>query len=59
MDFQGEIKWLTKKPNGQHRKPSENQKLIGILGEYQFTSLEEGLRITVEWFKANVKAVRK
>ena len=59
MEFDGDIKWLSEKPNGQYRKPSENQKLISILNEYKFTPLEEGLKLTIEWFKANTNKIRK
>jgi len=59
MEFTGEIKWLTDKPNGQHRKPSSNAKLLSIIGEYNFTTLEKGLQNSINWFKLNYPNVRK
>ncbi len=59
MDFNGEIKWLTDKPNGQHRKPSSNKKLLSIIGEYNFTTLEIGLKNTINWFILNHDKIRK
>jgi GDP-L-fucose synthase len=59
MEFDGEIKWLIDKPNGQHRKPSSNQKLLSIIGEYNFTTLEIGLKKTIEWFILNHDKIRK
>lgn len=59
MEFTGEVKWLDDKPDGQFRKPSSNQKLINIIGEYNFTTLEKGLQNTINWFKLNYPNVRK
>ena len=59
MGFKGKVKWLTDKPNGQHRKPSSNAKLLSIIGEYNFTTLEKGLKESIEWFILNYPKVRK
>jgi len=59
MGFDGEVKWLTDKPNGQHRKPSSNAKLLSIIGDYEFTTLEKGLQESIEWFILNYPKVRK
>ena len=59
MGFKGKVKWLTDKPNGQYRKPSSNAKLLSIIGEYEFTTLEKGLKESIEWFILNYPKVRK
>ena len=59
MGFKGKVKWLTDKPNGQHRKPSSNAKLLSIIGEYNFTTLEKGLKESIEWFILKYPNVRK
>jgi GDP-L-fucose synthase len=59
MEFEGEVKWLELKPNGQYRKPSSNAKLLSIIGEYNFTTLEIGLKNTIEWFILNHTKIRK
>jgi len=59
MEFEGEVKWLLDKPNGQHRKPSSNKKLLEIIGDYNFTTLEIGLKKTIDWFKLNYETIRK
>jgi GDP-L-fucose synthase len=59
MGFKGKVKWLTNKPNGQHRKPSSNAKLLNIIGDYEFTTLEKGLKESIEWFILNYPNVRK
>jgi GDP-L-fucose synthase len=59
MEFTGEVIWLSDKPNGQLRKPSSNKKLLSVIGEYNFTTLEIGLKNTIDWFKLNYKTARK
>ena len=59
MEFKGEVKWLTDKPDGQFRKPSSNQRLIDIIGNYNFIPLEIGLKETIDWFNENCEAIRK
>ena len=59
MEFNGEVVWLEDKPDGQFRKPSSNQKLLSIIGDYNFTPLEQGLKSTIEWFNENYNEVRK
>lgn len=69
MNFEGEIKWLTDKPNGQYRKPSSITKLEQILDEKfvdedgrcdaKMTNLWDGLTKTIEWFENNYPNVRK
>lgn len=59
VGFEGEVKWLSDKPNGQYRKPSSNQRLKSIIGEYNFTTLEIGLKKAVDFFILNYPNVRK
>lgn len=58
MEFRGKVVWLSDKPDGQFRKPSSNQKLLSIIGEYNFTPLEVGLRDTIKWFNQNYNVAR-
>ena len=59
VEFEGEVVWLSDKPDGQFRKPSSNKRLLSIIGDYNFTPLEEGLKTTIEWFNENYETVRK
>ncbi len=43
------------KLDGQYRKDASNQKLLNLLGNYKFTSLEEGLIKTFEWYAKNIE----
>ena len=39
-----EITYDGTKPDGQYRKDVDSSKLLGVLGDFKFTSLEEGIR---------------
>jgi GDP-L-fucose synthase len=58
MNFKGDIIWDSTKPDGQFRKPSDNSPLQALFPGLKFTSLDEGIRQTVEWFKQEYPNVR-
>jgi len=63
VGFKGDIIWDPTKPEGQHRKPSDPGPLIDkiikpFLPDFKFTSLEEGIKDTVDWFEANYDTAR-
>tara|TARA_R110000772_G_scaffold109958_1_gene213361 strand:- start:21 stop:950 length:930 start_codon:yes stop_codon:yes gene_type:complete len=59
MEFEGEIIWDNSKPDGQFRKPSSNAKIKKYLPDFEFTSLRDGLKETIEWFNKNYPNIRK
>jgi len=59
LRFKGKLIWLTDKPDGQHRKPSDNSKLKKYLPDFEYTPLYKGLQKTIEWFEANYPNIRK
>ena len=53
------IKWDTKKPNGQLRKPSSSEKLANLGYDCnKFTDLRPGLKQTIKWFKEKYPKIR-
>jgi len=58
MKFTGQIVYDTSKSDGQYRKVASNAKLRKFLPDYKFTSIEDGLRETCEWFEANYEKTR-
>lgn len=52
--FEGKIVWDTSKPNGQPRRRLDTSRAKAMFGFEAQTSLEEGLRRTVEWYKSIV-----
>lgn len=45
--------------DGQYKKTADNSKLLKLHGEYNFVSIEEGIKKSVEWFKLNYHTCRK
>jgi GDP-L-fucose synthase len=52
--FEGKIVWDTSKPNGQPRRRLDTRRAKAMFGFEAQTSLEEGLRRTIEWYKSRV-----
>jgi GDP-L-fucose synthase len=59
FEFKGKVIFDNSKPDGQFRKPSDNSKLKSYLPNFKFTSIEEGIKETVYWFKENYDRARK
>jgi len=49
----------TNLPDGQHKKPADNERLIRYINDFKFTPLEVGLRDTMDWFVKNYDKARK
>lgn len=58
MNFKNNIIFDKTKPDGQYRKPSDNSKLKSYLPDYKFTSFEDGIKKTIEWFEQNYPNIR-
>lgn len=59
MKYDGEIRWNTQMPSGQHRKPSSNQKLLDLGWDKKwYTSLEKGLTKTCKWVMLKYPDIR-
>ena len=59
FEFEGQVIWMSEKPDGQYRKPSDNSKLKELFPDYQFKPFKQGIKETVEWFIKNYKQIRK
>jgi GDP-L-fucose synthase len=51
--FDGKIEWDTLKPDGQVRRYYDMSKFEKDIGYVPSTSLEEGLKKTIEWYRVN------
>ena len=59
VGFSGEIVWDTSKPMGQHRKPSDNSKLIELGWKKEnYTDLKKALTETYKWVILNYPNLR-
>jgi GDP-L-fucose synthase len=56
--FSGNIKWLTDKPEGQDRRVLDMSLTDRTIDFRCETSLADGLRKTVDWYRANRKTAR-
>jgi len=52
------VKWLTDKPNGQLRRPTNKEVFHKILPEFKYTDLSEAMKKTVTWFEQTYPNVR-
>ncbi|MEN6414177.1 MAG: GDP-L-fucose synthase [Veillonellales bacterium] len=59
FDFSGNVIFDFSKPDGQFRKPSDTTKLNTYLPGFQFTTIEDGLKRTIQWFLNNYPNIRK
>jgi len=50
--FEGEIRWQSDKPDGQPRRRLEVSRALEKFGFKARTTLEEGLRKTIEWYES-------
>ena len=53
--FSGEVHWDPTKPDGQPRRVIDGTRARQAFGFEPWTPFEEGLRRTVEWFRAHVR----
>jgi GDP-L-fucose synthase len=58
IGFKGKIKFDSKKPDGQLRKPSSNEKLKKLGCDIEYTKLNVGLEETIEYFCKNYPKLR-
>jgi GDP-L-fucose synthase len=59
LEYNGEVMWQIDKPSGQYRKPSCNKKLLDLGWKKEhYTSLEDGLKKTCDWFIMSYPNVR-
>ena len=52
--FEGEIRWQSDKPDGQPRRQLDTSRALERFGFKATTSLEDGLRKTIEWYEATL-----
>ena len=59
MGFKGKIKFDTTKADGQYKKTASNIKLRKYLPQFKFTSIDQALQNTIQWFVNAYPDVRK
>ena len=56
--FHGKLAWQTDKPNGQPRRGMDVSRAKELFNWSAQVSFEEGLRRTIDWFKANREKIK-
>jgi GDP-L-fucose synthase len=56
--FKGEVIWDTSKPNGQPRRSLDTSRAEQYFGFRARTPLEQGLRLTIEWYNKNSHKIK-
>ena len=54
--FEGEIRWQANKPDGQPRRQLDTRRALDKFGFQAQTSLEQGLRQTIDWYETTSMA---
>src|SRR5713226_3566497 len=54
--FAGEIRWQSDRPDGQPRRQLDTTRAFERFGFRAQTSLEDGLRTTIDWYEASSRA---
>lgn len=56
--YRGQIAWDASRPDGQPRRQLDTTRAADLLGWRAKVSLEDGLRQTIQWWRANAAATR-
>ena len=59
MGFTGKVTYDTTKADGQFKKTASNKKLRSYRPDYKFTTMEDGIQKSVDWFVENYETCRK
>jgi GDP-L-fucose synthase len=57
--YEDKIKFDSFYSDGQYKKTVSVNKLLGLIGDFQYTKIEDGIKKTVQWFienKSNIKS---
>lgn len=58
IDLRNDVYFDSTKPDGQMRKPSSKVEFDRYFPEFAFTSLDEGIKKTIDWFVENYPMIR-
>ena len=59
MKFEGEVVFDTEKADGQFKKTACNKKFRSYRPDYEFTTIQDGIQKSVDWFVENYENARK
>lgn len=53
FEYEDNITFQTEFSDGQYKKTADSKRLIGRIGSFRFTKIEDGVRDSVKWFVKN------
>jgi GDP-L-fucose synthase len=59
FDYENNIIFDSNFSDGQYKKTADNSKLMKLIKNFNFTSIEKGLKETINWFNINFDKCRK
>jgi GDP-L-fucose synthase len=59
FEYSHKIRFDSSYSDGQYKKTCSNKRLMKLLPEFKFTSLNDGLNTTIDWFIQHYECVRK
>jgi GDP-L-fucose synthase len=59
FDYLHKLKFDTTKSDGQYKKTADNSILMNNLNNFKFTSIDDGISSTIDWFIKNYDHIRK
>jgi len=59
FDYEDHIVFDTQMCDGQFKKTASNKRLLNIMDDIEFITLDEGLDTTIKWFQCNYETARK
>lgn len=57
-EFKGKVVYDTSKPNGQRSRPSSKKVIDNLLPDFEYSSVDDGLKTSWNWFNENYPKVR-
>lgn len=58
-DYQDMIEFDASYSDGQYKKTADNSKLKNLIGDFEFTKFEDGIKKSIKWFIENYNNCRK
>jgi GDP-L-fucose synthase len=59
FDYANNLEFNENLSDGQYKKTADNTKLINLIGGFEFTSINDGIKKSVDWFISNYDSCRK
>jgi GDP-L-fucose synthase len=59
FNYENRLVFDSSKSDGQYKKTADNSKLKKLLPNFEFTSIQNGIENTIDWFKQNYDICRR